>query len=166
MKHLAYILFIIAILAACSQKDNENITLQTDSSLSAAGSNLYDSVLAKKVGADEIGMKKYVMAFLKKGPKRDQDSAETAEIQKGHMANINRMAEEGKLILAGPFMDDFEVRGIYIFNAESIEDAEKLTKTDPAIISGRLSMELHPWYGSAALMEVNSMHKKVAKKNF
>jgi uncharacterized protein len=74
------------------------------------------------------------------------------------------MAEEGKLILAGPFLDDGDIRGIYIFNVQTVEEAEALTKTDPAIQSGRLVMELHPWYGSAALMEVNQMHKKIAKK--
>jgi uncharacterized protein len=124
----------------------------------------YDSVLAKKLGADERGMKKYVMAFLKKGPNRNQDSLTVVQLQEGHMANINRMAEEGKLILAGPFMDDGDLRGIYIFNVETIEEAEALTRTDPAIQAGRLIMELHTWYGSAALQEVNNIHKKIEKR--
>lgn len=125
----------------------------------------YDSLLAQRLGADEYGMKQYVMALLKKGPNRDQDSTTAAQIQKGHMDNINRMAKEGTLVLAGPFFDDWEVRGIYIFNVETIEEAEKLTNTDPAVQSGRLVMELHPWYGSAALMEVNRIHKTLEKKN-
>ena len=74
-----------------------------------------------------------------------------------------RMAEEGTLVLAGPFLDNGEVRGIYIFNVATVKEAEALTKTDPAIQAGRLVMELHPWYGSAALMEVNQLHKKVQK---
>ena len=41
-------------------------------------------------------MKKYVMAFLKKGPNRDLDSAHANELQIAHLKNINRMAEEGK----------------------------------------------------------------------
>jgi hypothetical protein len=62
-------------------------------------------------------------------------------------------------------MDDGEMRGIYIFNVTTIEEAKKLTETDPAIQAGRLEMELHPWYGSAALMEVNNLHNRLQKKD-
>ena len=79
------------------------------------------------------------------------------------MQNIIRMATEGTLVLAGPFLDQGEVRGIYIFNVATVAEAEALTNTDPAIQAGRLVMELHPWYGSAALMEVNQLHKRVQK---
>jgi uncharacterized protein len=124
----------------------------------------YDSTLAKSLGADDRGMKRYVMAFLKKGPNRSQDSTTAAKLQAAHMANIHRLAEEGTLVVAGPFLDDGEVRGIYIFNVESVEEAKKLTETDPAIKAGRLVMELHPWYGSAALMQVNEIHNRINKK--
>ena len=126
----------------------------------------YDAALAKNLYADDYGMKQYVMAFLKKGPNRNQDSSTAANLQKAHMANINRMASSGELVVAGPFLDDGEIRGIYIFNVTSIEAAQKLTESDPAIKAGRLSMELHPWYGSAALMQVNETHNKIQKKSF
>lgn len=123
----------------------------------------FDSALARRLGADRIGMKVYVMAFLKKGPNRNQDSVEAARLQTAHLANIGRMAEEGSLVLAGPFMDDGDVRGIYVFNVTSVEEARALTATDPAIKAGRLVMELHPWYGSAALMEVNRIHNTLQR---
>lgn len=123
----------------------------------------YDEKLAKATGADEYGMKKYVMAFLKTGPNRTQDSATAANIMAGHLKNIGRMADEGVLVVAGPFLDDGDVRGIYIFNVATVEEAQKLTETDPAIKAGRLVMELHPWYGSAALMEVNRLHNSIQK---
>jgi uncharacterized protein YciI len=126
----------------------------------------YDAELAKKLKADDYGMKKYVMAFLKAGPNRNQDSATAAKLQAAHMANIVRMADAGELVIAGPFLDGGDVKGIYIFNVETIEQAKTLTETDPAIKAGRLIMELHPWYGSAALMQVNEVHKKIQKKNF
>jgi uncharacterized protein YciI len=125
----------------------------------------YDPVLAKQLGADGYGMKVYVMAFLKRGPNRSQDSTTAANMQKTHLENINRLANEGKLVLAGPFMDNTDVRGIYIFNVTTVEEARKLTETDPAIQAGRLTMELHQWYGSAAIMQLNSLHKRVEKKN-
>jgi len=109
-------------------------------------------------------MRSYVMAFLKAGPNRDQDQQTAMELQRAHMDNINRLAEEGSLILAGPFLDDGQIRGIYIFNVESIEEARELTATDPAVQAGRLEMELHPWYGSAALMRVNDIHRQISKE--
>ncbi|WP_306643613.1 YciI family protein [Sanyastnella coralliicola] len=125
----------------------------------------YDSLLAARLGADDYGMHQYVMAFLKAGPNRDGTEEERAELQRAHMENIGRLADEGKLVLAGPFLDDGELRGIYIFDVQSIEEAEALTATDPAIQSGSLVMELHPWYGSAAVMQINEIHQQIAKIN-
>lgn len=127
---------------------------------------VFDSILAKQVGADAYGMKKYYMVYLKDGKRRDQDSATVAKIQRGHMDNINKLASEGKLILAGPFFDDTDVRGIFILTAKTMEEAEAWTQTDPAVKSGRLVMEIHPWYGSASLMLIPDLHKKVAKIEF
>ena len=136
----------------------------TTESRSNGDVSAYDSLLAAETGADNYGMRKYVMAYLKAGPNRDQDSLKAAQLQRAHLDNIGRMAEIGKLALAGPFMDDHEVKGIYIFAVETVEEAEELTSTDPAIQAGRLVMELHPWYGSAALMKVNELHKKLSKE--
>ena len=125
----------------------------------------YDSTLAQKLGADEYGMKQYIMAFLKRGRSRSQDSTQRAEIQEAHLKNIMRLAAEGKLIVAGPFLDDKNIRGIFIFNVESIDEAKKLTESDPAVKAGVLEMELHPWYGPAILPEVLKLNRKVEKKS-
>jgi uncharacterized protein YciI len=125
----------------------------------------YDPQLAQKLGADQYGMKVYVMAFLKSGPNRSKDSVARAELQKAHLKNITRLVDEGKLIVAGPFMDDQPIRGIFIFNVSTVEEARKLTATDPAIKAGSLVMELHPWYGSAALMETVGIHRKLEKES-
>ncbi len=124
----------------------------------------YDSVLAKELGADDYGMKKYVMAFLKSGQHKSNSDEERAKLQRAHLDNINRLASEGKLVLAGPFFGDGEIRGIYIFDVQSIEEAEELTKTDPAIQAGTLVMELKEWYGSAALMKLKDIYPKISKK--
>ncbi len=143
------------------------IAILFGSMLSAQSADMaFDSTLARQLGADDIGMRKYVMAFLKKGPNRDQDPATAQAIQRGHMDNITRMANEGKLVVAGPFLDGGDIAGIYIFNVETVEEARALTETDPAIQAGRLVMDLHPWYGSAALMTVNETHNRIAKKKF
>lgn len=105
----------------------------------------YDSSLAAELGADEYGMKTYVMAFLKSGPVKLEDAAERAALQRGHMKNISRLAEEGELIVAGPFFGKGELRGIYIFDVQTLEEVEALTNTDPALIVGALVRDLHFW---------------------
>ena len=152
------IYFIIAFTAlACNQANKEVHNDLTSEVIS------YDSTLVQKYGADQYGMKQYVMAFLKRGPNRNFDSTEAAQLQKAHLRNIIRLEKEGKLVLAGPFMDNGDIRGIYIFNVKTVEEAQKLTETDPAIQKGSLIMELHPWYGSAALMAIPELHKKLEK---
>jgi uncharacterized protein YciI len=132
--------------------------------VSAAAQSTYDAALAAKLKADDYGMRTYVMAFLKAGPNRDRSREEAQKLQAAHMANINRLAAEGKLVLAGPFADNGPLRGIYVFDVATVAEAEALTKTDPAIQAGSLVMELHPWYGSAALMMVNDVHSTIEKK--
>ncbi|WP_338236424.1 YciI family protein [Persicobacter diffluens] len=109
-------------------------------------------------------MKKYVMALLYAGENQNLSQEEKVRLQKEHLKNIQKLATEGKLVLAGPFMDDKALRGIYIFDVPTIEEAEALTATDPAIQARSLKMELKPWYGSAALLRVNKVHEKIAQK--
>ncbi len=97
----------------------------------------------------ENTIRQYWFVMLLKGDNRTQDSVTAAKIQEGHMANITRLYNEGKLKVAGPFGDDGAWRGIFIFDCETKEEVEKLLNTDPAIAAGRLAYELHPWYTSS-----------------
>ena len=116
MKQLVLSTFLLLPIITMAQTTNKN----------------YDAALAAKTGADEYGMKAYVIAFLKKGPNRNQDSTTAANLQAAHLKNIGRMANEGKLVVAGPFLDDDnEIRGIYIFNVATIEEAKSLPKPIP-----------------------------------
>lgn len=159
MKKYLFILIAGLIISGCNKKTNEAIPVDISAEITL------DSTLIQKTGADEFGMKHYVIAFLKRGPNRPADSAEAAKLQKAHLENIMRLADEGKLILAGPFMDNDDMRGIYIFDVATLEEARLLTETDPAIQAGSLVMELKPWYGTAALLLVPDIHKKLEKKN-
>ncbi len=127
----------------------------------------FDAELAKKLGGNENGMKSYVFVILKTGPNdatvtgKDRD-----EIFKGHMANIGRLADAGQLAVAGPFgKNDKGWRGLYIFNVVTVEEAQKIVETDPAVKSGILIADMTPWYGSASLMATPEIHKKIAKVN-
>lgn len=127
------------------------------------GSN-YDEKLAKSLNADELGMKKYVFCLLKTGSNATATKEEKEKLFKGHMDNIGRLAKEGKLVVAGPFMkNERNYRGIYIFNASNIEEAKEFVSTDPAVQSNLLEAELTLWYGSAALQETLKIHEKITK---
>jgi len=72
-------------------------------------------VASSAVGAD-YEMTTYYMALLHRGPKwTAEQTAEVKAIQQGHMENIQRMARIGKLVLAGPFTDDGDLRGVFVF---------------------------------------------------
>ena len=126
--------------------------------------NQYDSILAKKLGADQYGMRKYVIVLLKPGPAKITDTVRRKELFQGHMKNIGRLADEGKLAIAGPFLGKGPYSGIFIFSVETVEEAKALVETDPAVKAGIFEMEAHSWYGSAALMQVVDTHGKLQKK--
>ena len=124
----------------------------------------YDSTLAKKFGSDDYGMKSYVFVILKTGSNTTTDKAFIDSCFAGHMANIVRLVNEGKLIVAGPLgKNDNAYRGVFIFNVSTIEEAQKLVETDPAINSKLLDVDLYNWYGSAALPEYLESALKVGK---
>ncbi len=88
------------------------------------------------------------LGFLKRGPNRkegDGNTPEIQELQKAHITNIVRLAEMKKLVVAGPFGDDGELRGIFVFRVASMKEAEELAATDPMIKIDRLRLELHEW---------------------
>ncbi|MEK8180844.1 YciI family protein [Flavobacterium buctense] len=125
----------------------------------------YDEKLAKSLNADEYGMKTYVFCILKTGSNTTATKEEKAKLFEGHMANINKLAAEGKLVVAGPFMkNDKNYRGIFIFNVTTIEEANALVETDPAVKAKIFEAEMTVWYSSAALQQIDQLHNKLAKK--
>jgi uncharacterized protein len=94
----------------------------------------------------QFEMKQYWLVFLLKGNNRKQDSATAAKLQEGHMANIDRLHREGKIVMADPMGYDRDLRGIFIMDAKDSAEAASFVNTDPAIIAGRLRFEIHPWW--------------------
>ena len=151
IRHLASIALTLAACAVAAQTPPD------------ATNPKFDPKLAQSTGADEIGMRGYVLVILKTG-KRLPDGPERDEMFKGHFANIGRLAGEGKLVLAGPFDGVDGWRGLFVFATPDIEEAKKLVATDPVVVKGEMVPEFHKYYGSAALMLVPDLHDKVAKK--
>lgn len=124
----------------------------------------YDSLLARSLGADDLGMRQYVLVILKTGPNRVPDGPGRDEMFRGHFANMKRLSDAGKLVLAGPLDGVDGWRGLYVFATADLEEAKALVATDPVVIQGEMVPELHAWYGSAALMTIPAAHGKIAKK--
>ena len=148
-------LTLVALAAAASARQD-----------GAATAPAYDAQLARQLGADEYGMRHYVLVLLRTGPRPVAEGAEREAMFKGHMANIQRLASEGKLVLAGPLDGKDGLRGMFVFAVEDIEQAKNLVATDPVIARGEMVAEYHAYYGSAALMQVNQVHQRVAKQAF
>ena len=106
----------------------------------------FDADLAKKLGADEYGMRSYVFCVLKTGKTKIEDPEKSKVVFAGHFANMSRLAKDGKLVLAGPFIDSAPKRGMYIFNVTTLKEAEALVKTDPAVKAGVFEYELTKLY--------------------
>ena len=124
----------------------------------------FDPKLAQATGADERGMRSYVLVILKTGATRVPDGPERDAMFKGHFANMGRLAAEGKLVQAGPLDGVDGWRGLYVFATPDIEEARTLVGTDPVVIKGEMVPEFHKYYGSAAIMLMNDLHEKVSKK--
>ena len=99
-------------------------------------------------GGQQYLMQQYYLILLKTGKNRSQDSATAAELQKQHMAHLNRMAAEGFMSLAGPMGNNGEIRGIAVYNTPTLEMADSLANMDPMVKAGRLEVEIHPWWAA------------------
>lgn len=137
MRIALLILFIANIAVGCSNDD------QT-AEVSTTQPEKYDIIKDSTVSAGE--MKRYWLVLLQKGPNRKQDSASAEKIQAAHMANINRLAKEGKLVMAGPIGIEDDLRGIFLMNCADSTEVENFVRTDSAVITGRLIMKYYPWW--------------------
>ncbi|MDB5252772.1 MAG: hypothetical protein JWP27_1941 [Flaviaesturariibacter sp.] len=134
--------------------------------IASAQAPTYNKALADSLGADEYGMKSYVLVILKGGSGK-ADKERTDSLFAGHLRNIQRLARIGKLVVAGPMEDNEKgYRGIFILNVRTMEEAKALLATDPAIGARLLEPELYGWYGSAALPLYLPSAEKVTKKAF
>ncbi|WP_336962694.1 YciI family protein [Chryseobacterium contaminans] len=127
----------------------------------------FNQELATSLGADQYGMKPYTIVMLTTGTTKIEDKTRMSSLMKGHMENIGKLANEGKIVVAGPFLEKNKenYRGMFIFNTKSKEEAEQWVKTDPAVQAGVFSYEIFPWYGSAALPLYLKHHDEIAKEN-
>lgn len=130
------------VIFACSFV--QPIFAQTKTSSTNTISQTHQPEKTKRL--DEQGeMKTYYMVFLVKGDNRSKDSITSAKIQNEHLQHLTKMHNEGKMDVAGPFLDEGDARGICIYNVATLEEAKILAESDPAVKAGRLKVVIRPW---------------------
>ncbi len=159
MKNLLFLIFPFLIFA-CENKPKQAInqvqaesselhTHESDHVLLPYPDSLFETFEMPEGDVTYI-MKKYFIAFLKEGPKRDQPKEEADKIQAAHMAHLGKLADEKRACMIGPFGQDAEtdIQGIIVFSVPDKEEAERLAAMDPAVQAGRLLIEVHPWWAA------------------
>tara|TARA_R110002072_G_scaffold22615_1_gene79301 strand:- start:128196 stop:128690 length:495 start_codon:yes stop_codon:yes gene_type:complete len=158
MKKLSLVGFVIILFIACEPKihreyitepcpEDENVSVaELKTQLTNNGFEIFDYIDEKS--GDTIVMQQYFIAFLKSGPNRSQTKAEADSLQTLHLAHLGRMYEEGYADISGPFGDDGDIRGITIYNVPTLKMADSLANMDPMVKSGRLVIEMHPWWAA------------------
>ena len=136
------------VIVESAQQEIETITEQSKAELKAnltsKGYQIFDYVNEKT--RDTVLMQQYFIAFLKRGPIRNQNEEESTRLQKEHMAHLHKMYDLGYADISGPFGDDGDIRGITIYNVPTLEMADSLANSDPMVKAGRLVIEIHPWW--------------------
>ncbi|WP_084677469.1 YciI family protein [Altibacter lentus] len=126
--------------------ENQRSVAAVKKELTTRGYQVFDYIDAKT--GDTTLMQQYFIAFLKRGPNRSQNKAESDSLQALHLAHLGRMYEEGYADISGPFGDDGEVRGITIYNVPTLKMADSLANMDPMVRAGRLVIEVRPWWAA------------------
>lgn len=157
MKYILTLTLLVITNLAFGQSNSQKDTLTNNPN--------FDKSLAEKLGGDDYGMKSYFLVILKTGTNTTADQELTSKSFLGHMDNINRLVEEGKLIVAGPIgKNENNYRGIFILNnIETIEEAKEILQTDLAIKNRLLAYDIFTWYGSSALPEYLPFSDKIWK---
>jgi uncharacterized protein YciI len=161
-------LLVLAALPAAAQPGaapgpSAGATVPAPIPASTAQPPAYDAALAARLGADERGMRSYVLVLLRNGPNRLPPGPERDEMFRGHFANMKRLADAGHLIAAGPLDGVNGLRGLFVYAVRSVDEARELTATDPVLIKGEMVADYHRYYGSAALMLVPQVHDSLAR---
>ncbi len=154
MKKLLLALLLIATCAQVQAQDKKT-------------NPKYNEALAKQYGADDYGMKMYVLVILKTGSNTNETKAKSDSLFAGHLANMGKLVQQNKLVVAGPLgKNDQNYRGIFILNTKSMEEAREMLATDPAVKAKLLDAELFNWYGSAALPAYLKVDEQMGKYKF
>ena len=156
VKRLFAITCVLILFVSCKEEQQSNTKKVTEDAvktmkqlkeeLTSEGFKIFDYVDEKT--QDTVLMQQYFIAFLKRGPIRNQNEEEANALQTAHLAHLGKMYELGYADISGPFGDDGNIRGITIYNTPTLEIADSLANSDPMVKAGRLEIEIHPWWAA------------------
>ena len=158
MRLVLCMIISFALLSCREKTKEENVVVfeekepsisEQKEALTNKGFEIFDYV--DEETKDTVLMQQYFIAFLKRGPNRTQNKAETDSLQTLHMAHLGKMYELGYADISGPFGDDGDIRGITIYNTPTLKLADSLANSDPMVRAGRLVIEIHPWWAAKGL---------------
>jgi len=105
--------------------------------------------------ANEDAMQTYYAVLLRRGPSwTAAQSPELQQLHQAHLSNLRRLAKDGHLRTAGPFLEqegDGAYAGLLVLAVDSRAQAESLVRADPAVQAGRFDYEVLPWMSEANL---------------
>ena len=86
----------------------------------------------------------------------DYPEAELDRIQREHLEHHARLRDSGQVVTNGPVdgQPDPALRGLAFYRTGSIEEARQLAEADPAVVAGRLVVEIMTWYCPAGTMSL------------
>lgn len=164
MKHIAWMIGAMLILASCNEKyrkiDKDDVTVSSErldtigpepktqteirEELLTKGYQIFD-IIDEKTN-DTIIMQQYFIAFLKNGPNKIQNEEESKRLLREHLEHLKNMYDMGYADISGPFGDVGEITGITIYNVPTLKIADSLANADPMVKAGSLEIEIHPWW--------------------
>lgn len=150
------LVMIAIVMAGCGSSSRQDVRAERWLNLAT------DSV-------DAYGMKPYVLAMLQTADTIARPQDELKAVFDGHMNNIERLADEGKLLVSGPFYGIDRVpgswRGLFVLNTPDTAEARVWVQSDPAVQAGVFRVALVPWHSSGALQAVNAIHGELEAKS-
>ena len=113
------------------------------------------TVSAPAASGDAVPMETFYVVLLRRGPAwTPEQTPEVKAVLEGHMANIRRLSQEGKLVLAGPFLEQEgagALAGLFVLRVGSRDEAQSVAGSDPGVQAGRFTVDIYPWLGPQSL---------------
>jgi uncharacterized protein YciI len=121
--------------------------------LAALAAGLPANSRADPPAIDAGGRELRYVVFLRPDPGRKPLPLEERQrIQDAHMANIQKIADDGVLVAAGPMEDrPVTISGIFVFKTPSLSEARRIAALDPTVARGRNTVDVHSWRGPAGI---------------
>ncbi len=97
----------------------------------------------------EIELDRFELVMLKRPRTWSEIAPDEADrLQRLHIAHLQAMTEAGQIRVAGPFDEqpDPALRGMALYQTGSLERAKELANSDPAVIAGRIEVDVMYFY--------------------